>query len=507
MTTIQTRLVKLNHSDNVAVAPSDIHSGTTLIPENLTAVNEIPSGHKIATSFIEKNQPIIKYNQIIGFASSDIPAGSHVHTHNVYVQEFKREYAISEDLKPDSPIPQKDLATFDGIIRKDGRIATRNYIGVLTTVNCSATVAKYIAEQFRQIPDEYPNVDGVVALTHAYGCGMNAKGQGLELLQKTIAGYAIHPNFAGVLIVGLGCETNQINYLLEATNLSLSATVRALTIQEAGGTAATIREGKSQILEMMEIANDVTRTPVPASKLILGLECGGSDAYSGISANPALGKASDLLIQNGGSSILGETPEIYGAEHLLTRRAVDATVAQKLLKFIHWWEDYTSHNGGEMDNNPSPGNKEGGLTTIYEKSLGAVAKGGTSNLVDVIDYADPITKNGFNFMNTPGYDPVSVTGMVAGGANIVCFTTGRGSVFGCKPTPSLKLATNTKMYESMTEDMDINLGTVLEGESIEDAGERLFRLILATASGKFTKSEELGFGDEEFTPWQLGAVM
>lgn len=507
MTTIQTRLVKLNQRDNVAVAPSDINSGTTLIPENLTAVDEIPSGHKIATSFIKKDQPIIKYSQIIGFASSDISAGSHVHTHNVYVQEFKREYAISEDLKQDSQIPQKDLATFDGIIRRDGRVATRNYIGVLTTVNCSATVAKYIAEQFRQIPDEYPNVDGVVALTHAYGCGMNAKGQGLELLQKTIAGYAIHPNFAGVLIVGLGCETNQIDYLLEATNLSLSATVRALTIQESGGTAATIRAGKSQILEMMEIANDVTRIPVPASKLILGLECGGSDAYSGISANPALGKASDLLILNGGSSILGETPEIYGAEHLLTRRAVDENVAQKLLKFVHWWEDYTSRNGGEMNNNPSPGNKEGGLTTIYEKSLGAVAKGGTSNLVDVVDYAEQITKSGFNFMNTPGYDPVSVTGMVAGGANVVCFTTGRGSVFGCKPTPSLKLATNTKMYESMKEDMDINLGTVLDGESIEDAGERLFRLILATASGKPTKSEELGFGDEEFTPWQLGAVM
>ena len=507
MTTTRARLIKLNNNDNVAVASSEISSGAILTPQSLTALNEIPAGHKIALSFIPKDQPIIKYNQIIGFANSDITPGSHVHTHNVYVEGFKRDHAISQDLKPTQLIPIKDIATFDGIIRPDGRIATRNYIGVLTTVNCSATVAKYIADLFRRIPEQFPNVDGVVALTHAYGCGMNAKGKGLELLQNTIAGYAVHPNFAGVLIVGLGCETNQIDYLLEGTSLTLSETVRAMTIQESGGTSATIKAGESQIFEMLEIANDTKRVPVPASHLVLGLECGGSDAYSGISANPALGKASDLLIQNGGTSILGETPEIYGAEHLLTRRAADKNVGKKLLDFVHWWEDYTSRNGGEMDNNPSPGNKDGGLTTIYEKSLGAVAKGGTSNLVDVLDYAEQVKKSGFNFMNTPGYDPVSVTGMVAGGANIVCFTTGRGSVFGCKPVPSLKLATNSKMYESMKDDMDINLGTILEGESIEDAGERLFNLILSTASGKATKSEELGFGDEEFTPWQLGAVM
>ena len=507
MTTTKPRTVRLSGADNVVIVVDELAAGAALPGEGVTTRVAIPSGHKVATAPIAKGEPVRKYNQIIGFAGVDIAPGDHVHTHNVEVHAFERDYASGTEATPTAFVPASEAATFQGIVRANGQVATRNYVGVLTTVNCSATVARYIAERFRVMPAEFPNVDGVVALTRGYGCGMDAHGGGMTLLQRTIAGYARHPNFAGVLIVGLGCETNQIDALLAATGLELGPLVQAMTIQDIGGTAATVREGEARVREMLAEANRAVRTTVPASELVLGLECGGSDAYSGITANPALGKAADMLVRHGGTAVLGETPEVYGAEHLLTRRAESPAVAEKLLSFIHWWEDYTARNGGEMDNNPAPGNKAGGLTTIYEKSLGAVAKGGTTNLVDVVDYAERVVTKGFNFMNTPGFDPVSVTGMVAGGANIVCFTTGRGSVFGCKPVPSLKLATNTPMYNSMREDMDINLGTVLDGESLDDAGQRLFDLILETASGRKSKSEELGFGDEEFTPWQLGAVM
>jgi altronate hydrolase len=355
---------------------------------------------------------------------------------------------------------------------------------------------------------DYPNVDGVVALTHAQGCGMASQGEGIDILRRTIGGYAKHPNFAGTVIVGLGCEANQIGGILSAEQLTPGETLSTMTIQEEGGTTKTVREGIARIKEMLPEANKVKRQTVPASNITLALQCGGSDGYSGITANPALGAAVDLLVRHGGSAVLSETPEIYGAEHLLTRRAVSREVGEKLVALIRWWEEYTARNKGEMNNNPSPGNKAGGLTTILEKSLGAVAKGGTTNLVDVYRYAEPITAKGFVYMDTPGYDPVSATGQVAGGANIICFTTGRGSVFGCKPAPSLKLATNTPMYRRMSDDMDINCGTIADGEeTIAQVGERIFKLILETASGRRTKSEELGFGEDEFAPWQLGAVM
>lgn len=397
---------------------------------------------------------------------------------------------------------------FQGIRRPDGQVATRNYLGVLTSVNCSATAAKLIAERFRgDALADFPHVDGVVALTHGSGCGM-AAGDGLELLRRTLTGYARHPNFAGFLLLGLGCEVNQIAALADGFDVPATTPVPSMTIQEFGGTAATVREGAARLREMLPEADRARRSPVPASELVLGLQCGGSDGYSGITANPALGAASDLLVRHGGTSILGETPEVYGAEHLLTRRAVDRAVAERLVERIRWWERYTADNGATMDNNPSPGNKAGGLTTILEKSLAAVAKAGTSNLSAVYGYAEPVTARGLTFMDTPGYDPVSVTGMVAGGANIVCFTTGRGSVFGCKPVPSIKLATNTAMYRRMSDDMDLNCGAILDGEcDVEEIGRRIFALMLQVASGRRTRSEELGFGDEEFTPWQLGAVM
>ncbi len=508
MTRTQPSTIRLHQNDNVVVARDDIAQGSNIAGETVAAMVMVPAGHKIATQAIAKDEPVRKYDQIIGFASSDISPGDHVHTHNVVVRDFDRDYMYGADVTPVDFIPEHERATFQGIRRPDGRIATRNFIGVLTSVNCSATAARMIADAFRgDALADFPNVDGVVALTHDYGCG-GCAGIGLNYIQRTISGYAKHPNFAANLLLGLGCEANQIGAMMEAEKLNPSDKLHAFTIQDTGGTAATVERGIGLIREMLADANRVERVTLPASELILGMECGGSDAYSGISANPALGAAADILVRHGGTACLAETPEIFGAEHLLTRRAVSREVGEKLIEHIHWWGDYTKALGAEMNNNPSPGNKAGGLTTILEKSLGAAAKGGTTNLVDVYPYAEKITKKGFVFMNTPGYDPASITGMVAGGANISCFTTGRGSVFGCKPVPCLKLATNTTMYDRMVGDMDINCGRIVDAEAtIPQMGQEIFDLILATASGSQAKSELLGIGDDEFVPWTVGAIL
>jgi altronate hydrolase len=490
----------LHPDDDVAVAVGELPG--------------VPRGHKVAVRDIPAGTAVRKYGQVIGVATAPIAAGEHVHTHNLGMLELAQDYEFGTDVRPVEPVtaaggsgaagaqgePAEPL-TFQGIVRPDGRVATRNYIGILTSVNCSATVAKMIAGRFPAL-DDHPNVDGVVALTHGTGCGMAADGEGIALLRRTLNGYARHPNFAALLVIGLGCEVNQL------TGFDLPDGTPTMTIQELGGTAATVRAGVERIRELLPVANEVERVPLPVSELVLGLQCGGSDAYSGITANPALGAAADLLVRHGGTAILAETPEVYGAEHLLTRRAVSRPVGERLIERIRWWESYTKSHGGSMDNNPSPGNKEGGLTTILEKSLGAVAKGGTSPLTAVYEYAEPVSERGFVFMDSPGYDPCSVTGEVASGANVVCFTTGRGSVFGCRPVPSLKLASNSEMYQAMAEDMDINCGAITDGEySVAEMGQQIFDLVVATASGRRTASEELGFGDEEFVPWQLGAVM
>ena len=499
--------IRLNPADDVVIARVDVAEGTTLLKENNVRVaTRVPAGHKIAVRALKSGAPVRRYNQIIGFATRDIGAGEHVHVHNLAMGEFDRDYAFCADVKPIEHVAQP--ATFQGIVRPDGRVATRNYIGILTSVNCSATVARLIARHFENRLDDYPNVDGVIALTHKSGCGMASEGEPMDVLRRTMAGYARHPNFYAVQVVGLGCEANQVNALLDAQQLQRSDKLAAYTIQEKGGTMKAVREGIARIEAILPEANRVQRETVPASQLLVALQCGGSDGYSGISANPAMGAAVDLLVRHGGGAILSETPEIYGAEHLLTRRAVTREVGEKLIRRIKWWEDYTARNGNEMNNNPSPGNKAGGLTTILEKSLGAAAKGGTTNLVDVYEYAEPVNAKGFVFMDTPGYDPVSITGQIAGGANLVCFTTGRGSAYGCKPAPSLKLATNTRLYEFQEEDMDLNCGGIVDGkQSVAEVGQRLFELILQTASGAKTKSEAFGYGEDEFAPWVLGATM
>ena len=511
-------VIRIHPADDVVIARRQLLGGTRIDGEGITVSGLVPPGHKIAVRAIGEGAPVRRYNQIIGFASKPIAPGEHVHTHNLDMGPDKgantgsgaRDYAFGADA---SPQPPKKEATFMGIVRDDGRIATRNYIGVLTSVNCSATAARAIADQFRrdihpEMLASYPNVDGVVALTHGAGCATASDGEELLVLRRTLGGYAKHANFAAVLVVGLGCETNQIQGLMAQEGLAEGARLHAFSIQDSGGTAKTVARGVEVIKGMLKAANRVKRQPVSASHITVGLQCGGSDGYSGISANPALGAAVDRLVRHGGSAILSETPEIYGGEHLLTRRAVSPAVADKLMKRIRWWEAYTARNNMSMDNNPSAGNKAGGLTTILEKSLGAVAKGGTTNLVDVYEYAQPVTAKGFVYMDTPGYDPVSATGQVAGGANMIVFTTGRGSAYGCAPSPSLKLSTNTQLWVKQEEDIDLNCGEIADGiASVDEIGEKLFQLILDTASGTKSKSERHGYGQSEFVPWYVGAVM
>ncbi|CAH1650367.1 Altronate hydrolase [Hyphomicrobiales bacterium] len=501
------RTIRLNDADNIIVAVDPIEPGA--VAEDVVATARVPRGHKMAIVPIAQGEPVRKFGQIIGFASTAIAPGDWVHEHNVEMHEFAREYHFAEDARDEPVLPLTEQATFQGFRRANGKVGTRNYIGILTSVNCSATVARYIAKEIERsgLLDDHPNIDGVIPLVHGGGCALDVKGEGYEILKRTQWGYATNPNMAGVLMVGLGCEGFQISRWMEAYGVKESDTFRSFVIQDVGGTKKTVAAGVEAIRDMLPIVGQAKRTTVPASEIVLALQCGGSDGYSGITANPALGAAVDILVHQGGTAILSETPEIYGAEHLLTRRAADRATGEKLVSMIQWWEDYTARNKMEMNNNPSPGNKAGGLTTILEKSLGAAAKGGTKTLAGVYHYAEPIDRHGFVYMDTPGYDPVSATGQVAGGANVLCFTTGRGSAYGCKPTPSIKIATNTVMYERMIDDMDLNCGDVLDGVSIADKGKEIFEKVLKVASGERSKSEENGYGDTEFVPWQVGATM
>ncbi len=506
---MKAKTIRLHPDDDVVIALEPLDPGSRIEAEGLDVREPVPAGHKLATRDIPAQGPIRRYNQVIGLATQPIRAGQHVHVQNVMMASVENDYAVGTDAAPTEYVTPP--ATFMGI-RAGWRVATRNYIGIMTSVNCSARVARAIADHFRrdlrpEALGDYPNIDGVVALTHGFGCGIDVKSEGMAIIRRTLSGYAVHPNFAAVIFVGLGCEANQIGDILASRGLAESPTLHSYTIQDVGGTTNAIRQGIELVKSLLPGLNDVKREPVPASYLTVGLQCGGSDGYSGISANPALGAAVDLLVRNGGTAILSETPEVYGAEHLLTRRAVSPEVAQKLISRIDWWKSYCAKNGAEMNNNPSAGNKAGGLTTILEKSLGAVAKAGTTNLTEVYEYAEPVTQRGFVFMDSPGFDPISATGQVASGANLICFTTGRGSAFGCMPTPSLKLATNSATWRRQQDDMDIDCGVILEGDAtIEQVGRQIFDRMLSCASGVPSKSEIHGYGQDEFVPWQIAVV-
>ena len=499
--------IRLDPADNVVTATRTLEIGTAVDDVVTTAI--IPRNHKLASREIKAGEAVRKYAQVIGYATEWIVAGGHVHTHNVEFRNTEEDYEISTDLRPAVTVAEAARDSFMGYRRENGRVGTRNYIGILTSVNCSATAARMIASAFG--PEEmarYPNVDGVVAFVHGTGCGMAGQGEGFEALQRVMWGYARNPNHGGVLMVGLGCEMNQIDWLLEAYGLKQGPLFKTMNIQDSMGLAKTVETGIAMVREMLPEVNKATRESCPASELMVALQCGGSDALSGVTANPALGYACDLLVAQGGTGVLAETPEIYGAEHLLIRRAIDNATGKRLIGLIDWWQDYTARNHGSMDNNPSPGNKKGGLTTILEKSLGAASKGGTTPLTGVFKYAEPVTARGFTFMDSPGYDPASVTGQIASGCNLVTFTTGRGSAFGSKPSPCIKIATNTEMYERLMSDMDINAGAMLtEGQSLEEKGREIYNMLLTVASGNPSKSEAQGLGDYEFVPWQIGATM
>lgn len=510
-------VVYLHPLDNVCVAARNLESGAVVSAggRTITLREPVTLGHKIAIASIAEGDRVLKYGQTIGFATQPIEPGQWIHTHNLTAGEFSRDYAFASETPP--PPPPITGRTFLGYRRADGRAGTRNYLAVISSVNCSASVSRYIAQRFDQeLLRRYPNVDGILPITHKGGCGLQYGGEDHEQLNRVLAGFARHPNVGGYLLVGLGCETATIGSLMEQGGLVQIAGAGnghapnrppVLSMQDVGGTTKTIEAGLRLVAEMLPQANDVRREPIPASEIVLGTNCGGSDGNSGVTANPALGVASDLLVAAGGTSVLAETPEIYGAEHLLTRRAVSREVGEKLIERIRWWERYTSMFGAQIDNNPSPGNKAGGLTTIYEKSLGAVAKAGATAMTDVVRYAEQVRAKGFVVMDTPGFDPASVTGLVAGGCNVVVFTTGRGSCFGCKPTPSIKVATNTPMYERMIDDMDINAGVILSGTPVEEVGQQIFEMILEVASGRKTKSELVGVGEEEFAPWSIGPTL
>ncbi|MFN8449961.1 MAG: altronate dehydratase family protein [Anaerolineae bacterium] len=503
----------LNPIDDVAIAKTPISPGVVLKREGAPDVvlNQfVASGHKFAVNDVETGAPLRRYGQIIGFATQPIRAGDHVHTHNLAVETFDRDYAFCADVRPVEYVPEDQRRTFMGYKRADGRVGTRNYIAILASVNCSAHAIREIAHYFT--PERlaaYPNVDGVIALTHGSGCGVRIGGDDYTLLQRTIAGMARHANVGAYMMIGLGCETNQIadimdNYHLNGNSGELPLN---LTIQGAGGIRKTVAAGIEMVERLLPVVNATPRTPQPISELVVALQCGGSDGWSGVTANPVVGLVADEVVRQGGYAALAETPEIYGAEHLLTRRAISREVGEKLVEMVRWWERHAAAHNMEIDNNPSAGNKVGGLTTILEKSLGAVAKSGSTPLMDVYDYGEPITTRGFTYVDSPGYDPVSVTGQVASGCNIVLFTTGRGSVFGFKPAPSIKIATNTAMYDHMTDDMDFNAGQVLDGADMQATADALLDLLIDVASGQPSKSEAQGVGEAEFTPWNLGGTL
>jgi altronate hydrolase len=509
VTALSQMAIHLHADDDVAVATADLPARMALAgPEGEMVVRRlVPRGHKVAVRAIADGAPVRRYGQIIGFATTAIAAGDHVHTQNLGVRDFARDPAIGADARPPAMVPVTDRRQFLGYARADGRAGTRNYVAVIGTVNCSATAVSRIAAHFREDARErYPHVDGVAAFAHRAGCGARYGGPEIGQLQRTLAGFARHPNVSGYVLVGLGCEINQVADLVAGQELAQDG-APLLVIQDEGGLANTVAAGIDAVERLLARADACRRTPQPVGLLTVALQCGGSDGWSGVTANPALGFAADEIVRQGGTVVLAETPEVYGAEHMLTRRAATPEAGQALLERIRWWEHHTAMLGCAIDNNPSPGNKAGGLTTIYEKSLGAIAKSGSTPLNAVYQYGERITAHGFVHMDSPGYDPVSVTGQVAGGCNLVAFTTGRGSVFGFKPAPCLKIATTSDLYRRLRGDMDVNAGVMLEGTPLAQVGTEIFERLLAVASGEPTLSERQDVGEQEFNPWILGATL
>jgi altronate hydrolase len=501
-------VIRLDDRDNVVVARLDIAKGTTISEEQIIALHDVPLGHKLASRHIKKGEPILKYNTTIGFAAEDIEPGTYLHSHNISFNKITKDYRLAEDYVPTEVLPSEQRATFMGYDRGDGRVGTRNMVGIFITVNCSATVARKISAYFDQERlASYANVDGVVAFVHEQGCGMEMTGEPMDLLRRTLAGYIRHPNIGGALVLSLGCERNNLVQFFEEQGLEAGTKLKTITMQEVGGTHNAIKAGIEAVKQLLDVANQTCRTKCSVEHIMIGLQCGGSDGLSGLSANPALGKAVDILVRNGGTAILSETPEIYGVEQTLTARARSPEVGQKLIDRMNWWLKYSEGRDTQINGRVSPGNNSGGLANILEKSLGGAKKAGSTGLMEVYKYGESVKERGFVYMDTPGYDPVSATGQIAGGANLICFTTGRGSCFGSYPSPTIKLASNTPMYERMVGDMDINCGSVIDGtKTLDEMGQEIFDFVLRIASGEQTKSEAMEVGEEEFCPWPIGVT-
>jgi altronate hydrolase len=506
--------VLLDAADDVAIAKEMLAAGTVLTTPAgpVQLAQAVPPGHKLALREVAAGAPVRRYGQTIGFATHTIAPGEHVHVHNLAVGDraLELDYAPGADTRPVEFRSEAERRNFAGFRRADGRVGTRNYVAVLASVNCSSSAARRVVQAVREsgVLSRYPNVDDVIAFPTKGGCGAHYGSSDLAQLQRTLGGVVDHPNVAAYVVLSLGCEVNQPDDLIEVAGLARDGRgPLVLTIEQDGGFQRTVEAGAEAVARLLPHANDASREPVPASELVVALQCGGSDGWSGVTANPAVGRAADEIVRQGGTVVLGETTEVYGAEHLLTRRARSPEVADKLLERIRWWERHAASFGASIDNNPAPGNKAGGLTTIYEKSLGAIAKAGSTPLNEVVGYAERITERGFVHMDTPGYDPVSVTGQVAGGCTVVVFTTGRGSCFGFKPSPTIKVASTSTLYAAQELDMDVNAGRVLEGATLEEVGREIFEQILAVASGQPTKSELAGIGEEEFNPWIVGVTL
>lgn len=500
--------IRLDPHDNVVVARMPVPAGTQVPVEATATRQDVPAGHKIAARFIAKGEPVLKYNTVIGFASEDLVPGTWMHSHNILFDEVQKDYAFSRDYRPTEFVSAAERAAFQGIVRTDGRVGTRNYIGVFTLGNAGATAARKIASHFT--PERlagFPMVDGVAPFAHEGGGGMERSGYAMALLRRTIGGTIRNPNTAAALIIAAGSESNDLEDCLREQNLERGPTLRTLVMGELGGLRRTVEAGIALVREMLPAANAVRRESVSAEHLTIGMQCGGSDGFSGLSANPALGAAMDILIKHGGTAILSETSEIFGVEHTLTSRAVTPEVGRKLVERLNWWLRYNEGRDTQINGRVSPGNNAGGLANVLEKSLGGAKKGGTTGLMAVYEYAEPVTQHGLVFMDTPGYDPVSATGQIAGGASMVMFTTGRGSCFGSLPSPTIKLASNTPMFRRMEADMDVNCGVIIDGEvTVPEMGQLIFEQLLRHASGERTKSEISGMGTNEFVPWPIGVL-
>ncbi len=502
----------LNEKDNVGVARTPVSAGTEVIVNGNKVISRetITPGHKIALRPIASGSVVHKYGEIIGKATMDISPGDWVHTQNVIPDFSGKNYEYATLTPVTEYFTPEEAGEFMGYLRENGDVGTRNYIAVIATSNCSSHVASEIAYQLRNVGPDTHGVDGVVAIPHQEGCG-HSQGEDTWQLERTIAGMIFHPNVGAVLMVSLGCEVNQISKYIDTSQLGQQhfrkgKLIVGLEMQSSGGTRQTIASGVAQVEGLIKHCRQMERTPQPMGKVLLGTNCGGSDAFSGVSANPSLGYASDLLVRSGGTSVLAEIPECMGAEHLLTRRAVDESTGRKVIDVMEWYHGYLRRFGGGWDDNPSPGNKAGGISNVTEKSLGAVAKGGTTALTGVFAYAERVNRSGFVLMNTPGYDPVSLTGIAAGGANMICFTTGRGSGIGFPVAPVIKISSNSRIARAMEDNIDINAGVVVDGEgTIQEVGRKIFETIRRVASGERTKSELLGH--KEFVPWRIGPVL